>query len=913
MGEIALELVPTDNPWTRADIVRVCLGVPLETVVQIVPTVAQWLSSGCPLMMPEITARVAHRLMQGGEHASAIVLLTALLDTAAAASDNHRGEVEVSSRYDGFEFERVVSEVVPEIVAAGGLAVASVVCEALDRAVKLRASGGDGHDDGCAFRSAIEEHAQNLPISQEAICLLIKAARDAAERLAEADKMQVPAIIRELERHEPLVFRRLALYLLHKYPTSDPAALRRYLVEGAIESVPLRHERWLLARHGYRHLEPADQERLVERLWAGPEDLQGADADDQRRLDQWRVYYLAPIAEQLVGERLANYGRLVEEFGEPQHPDFSTYIQQGWVGPTSPRSHGELAAMTIDELVVYLSTWSPSGQFMTPSREGAGRSLAKVVAGDPQRFLESWERLGELHRTYVCAIIEGATEALNAGKPIAWRHALGLCAWVVAQPSAPEVPERDAIERDEDPGWSWSRKAVARLIKAGLADGPASTPLPIELATVAWGIIENLVERPEPDDNGWGGALDQALNTLHGVAVHTALAYAVWRLGPKHGSGEPAPCAGLSSAPEIAALLERHLDPARDPSRATRALFGEYLPVLSWIDRRWVLDHLPFFFPTNPSQREAREITWTVFVEHTNTCLPILELVRPQFERSLVSLGEGDGTSGRRKGLAAGIVRHLGGYYMLGGLPLQDGLLDAFYGKANAKLRGGLIEDVGFAFFHAREVDAEVVRRAQELWLHRFAATEAGPGAERQAELAPFGWWFASGKFEDVWALEQLRRASGCRDPPRHGPRGGRSARQARDRGASARDRVPGSNARRRGRRGAVSEHALPRGNHRCAQGHLETRGAQGLRGRARHLQPLGRAREGRLHCDAVRAIGRPVRGPCVRKVTAEPHPFGVIPALSSRPGDRAGSGRIWRKWSAVRLAARRPADLRRP
>jgi len=32
-------------------------------------------------------------------------------------------------------------------------------------------------------------------------------------------------------------------------------------------------------------------------------------------------------------------------------------------------------------------------------------------------------------------------------------------------------------------------------------------------------------------------------------------------------------------------------------------------------------------------------------------------------------------------------------------------------------------------------------------------------GGTQTAELASFGWWFSSGKFEDAWALNQLTEA----------------------------------------------------------------------------------------------------------------------------------------------------------
>lgn len=59
------------------------------------------------------------------------------------------------------------------------------------------------------------------------------------------------------------------------------------------------------------------------------------------------------------------------------------------------------------------------------------------------------------------------------------------------------------------------------------------------------------------------------------------------------------------------------------------------------------------------------------------------------------------------------------------------------------------------------EVEPEFIDRLKALWTHRLDAARAAPSlSDFTEELANFGWWFASGKFDDDWALEQLRAGS---------------------------------------------------------------------------------------------------------------------------------------------------------
>jgi hypothetical protein len=723
-----------------------------------------WLP-GSSLRLPELLGQLSVRLLTAGERTAALDLLRALLDTTTEDARSRRGEVEVRSRYDAFEFENVSRKVLPRAVALGGMDVLLVLCAALAKAVDLTLSSPDARDDGCSFRSAIEDHRQNMPYTQPALSLLIEAVRDASDSLANADPVLVPGIVRELEGHKQVIFRRLVLYTLHRHPAADHASLARYLLRFEdIESPGLWHERRLLERAGFAHLTAAEKAEVLAQIWKGPDistfiraGESPPEAEVERRVNQWRVHHLFPLVEVLSGPQRAEYDRLVAEaevdVGGLSHPDFLTYIGEVWKGPTSPFRDDELAAMSVDQLVAYLSTWQPSNQFMSPSREGVGRSLKRVVAGEPKKLLDQWVRLRQLHPTYVRAVIEGLTEALTGKRAFSWERAVAMCSWVVAQRTEDDdLTSDESADRDEDPGWSWTRKAVAELLRTGLAD--ADDSIPAELHKDIWRTISDLGDQPDPDTHIWGNAFEQALNTLHGAAIHAALEFTSWRMRRTRGHTNAAPD-GLLPLPEVAAFLERHLDPIRDPSPASRAMFGLYLSRLVAVDERWVREHLPLFFPTDPALAASRDATWTSYVEHSEPYPQMLDLVRDEYERSLRALAEPGGERADRDRFVECIVRHVVGLYWLGSIPLQGGLLDDFYTHADVATRAALLKHVGFAFYHAESVDPAIAARVQALWAYRVA--EAKTSRTGPVELAQFGWWFASGKFEDQWCLDQLR------------------------------------------------------------------------------------------------------------------------------------------------------------
>jgi hypothetical protein len=54
------------------------------------------------------------------------------------------------------------------------------------------------------------------------------------------------------------------------------------------------------------------------------------------------------------------------------------------------------------------------------------------------------------------------------------------------------------------------------------------------------------------------------------------------------------------------------------------------------------------------------------------------------------------------------------------------------------------------------EIPSGILDRLRDLWVGRVAAARA---TGDDAEIIPFGWRFASGKFEDAWSLMQLKEA----------------------------------------------------------------------------------------------------------------------------------------------------------
>ena len=119
---------------------------------------------------------------------------------------------------------------------------------------------------------------------------------------------------------------------------------------------------------------------------------------------------------------------------------FQSYSSGGFVGPTSPISDAEFAAMSDDGLIEYLHTWAPEPGWGKPSPEGLGRALAGSVRATPARFAEHGQVsfLGpDLCQLNTLGI---SPEVATNREPFSWGPILQLSEWVVQQDR--EIPGR---------------------------------------------------------------------------------------------------------------------------------------------------------------------------------------------------------------------------------------------------------------------------------------------------------------------------------------------------------------------------------------------------------------------------------------------------------------------------------------
>lgn len=790
--EIANAARGTPNSLVHNAFVEVALAAPAPQSARLVPLAREWLDSPYRgwLSTHRLAEWVGH-LARGGQGKPGLTLARMLIeirrgDTPARTGRGRgtRARAGVTTWLDYYEYAEVVRAMLPDLVAAEGLQAIEVMSDQLDSWLRHGGQGvaAEHIDYSWLWRPSIASHEQNMGNTVEDA--VIDGVRDGARLLAQRDKAQIPALVEALERRRWTVFRRLALHLLADVVASGQpdgavlaAARERVINSQNLNDHTVVHEYSELARAVLPTLDDAAIAEWMGLIDAGPtvdeEELRerlAATADttvDERVViyrDVWRRDRLGAVLDGLPNPLRERYRELAERFGDADHSEFASYMTAMWTGPTSPRTLQEILELSIDELVSYLTHWRPEPSFWPPgpSVEGLARELTAAVTANPSRFAEHAESFTASGRSFVRAVLEGFEAALREGRSFTWPPVIGLCAVVAAETE--DAAEGDAHLLDEDPSWRWAQKAAASLLLQGLQ--PSTEELPDEVAEQVLTVLSRLVESsdPGPDrgeqrDDTVDDPVTTALNSTRGQAVRALIAFATWRV--RHGDTE----ADLGKVVEI---LDRHLDPGLDSSPAVRSVYGQHFGVLLHVMPEWAGSRSANIFGPEFPLDVRQHAAGAAYLAFNRPTVGLLDALRLRYKTWVKAVAAGDFDQEPLYSLdsiAERLAAHLLLLYSWGRIELHDGLLAEFFQTAPIEVRRDALAHVGWQLWRSTDsVPADVLQRLTALWESRRDAvvgtTEAaGEDAEQdtaKAELAAFGWWFRSDRFDRHWALREL-------------------------------------------------------------------------------------------------------------------------------------------------------------
>lgn len=706
----------TDNPAAQEAVVDIALAVSADTAVVLVERIVAYLVTPYQWRLPFKAKDLIVKLAQDNQVTDALALLRPQL-----APSEHRGQIWRSTS--------LLDEIVPQMFPAAG-------CDGIDFLLEMLEEQADAqHDYSYIWRPSLDASR-----GRDMRDALVSAIRDAAKRVIGADPEILGPVIAALDAREGSIFVRLALDLLVTYP--DEATIAERLGDHDLfDDFKVGREYALLAHAAFVDLPPDLRDRILGWIEAGPPP---ADDDVPDRREHWQLRHLARLGDGLPNGWQTRYDGLVAKHGEPEKIPQAFWTMTR-VGTIAPLTKDDLAAKNTDELLSYLESWTPAEGIDEPSVEGLTDILAEAALADPPRFSEIMPRLVNLQPDYARAVLGSLQKTAKDGGSLTWGAVLTYAQEAADRPRL-SLPDG---EDNHSRGWRDVRSELARLFETGMT----KQVIPPDLAEDLWAVLVELSGDPEPDlsyetrgSNDGLGPAGLALNTIRGLAIQAVMRYAWWRKQQAPSDQPPV------LEDRVRDLLDRHLDPMVEPTKTVRSVYGLWFPTLVNCDPEWATTQVNAIFSTAGQHADLGQTAWDSYLVYSrhvyNDVVPLLsDQYAAAVERTIAGL---DGEEVREA-----LVAHLLILYLRDLIQLDGGVLGRFLSDAPVTQRSRLIETIGIDLSNdGEEFSTDVLGRMEALWQARIEHIRNGN--LDVAELAAFGWWFASGALDNEWSFEQL-------------------------------------------------------------------------------------------------------------------------------------------------------------
>jgi hypothetical protein len=766
--EVAIEIIKnlanTKNARVIEDLVDAAHSLPPAVISQLLPQIKVWSENPYQIFLAEKLGALGLRVGQGGFITESIKIAAYILkiqdttqrEATGAVDDDFAFRPTPNARIPNYEFDKVLTENVLPLAELGDVRVLSLVSDLLEQVVRLAHRISDDDDFSYIWCPSIESLDPSSGGDVEDT--LVRAVRDVSLRLSLKGPESHARVIASLSKRPLGIFKRVLLFVLAQTTVEQDPYLRKFALDQKIfDDHRFSGEYSFLIEKKFLKLAEADKAQYIGWIKRGP-DVEGyieheasrsgkpPVADDvSKYAGTWKRDRIAWFGADIPAELRDEYAGLVARYGEPESPRRKSTVVS-WIGPTSPRDVTELAALSFDELSDYLKKWQPENAWEAPSREGLARNLASIIAERPVDFSASALTFIGVQSAYARALITGWSESITLGSNYDWDAIIRFCEWVVDQKDTTEVGSEDNVQP-----WSWTRKSIARLLELAFRD----SLFPTSITERGWRIVDRLTQDDDPAKESYGSgkidAITVAINSVRGSAYLSAFQYGLWRIRTAQGN------LTLQEMPELRTVLDRGLDPRFEWRLSVHATYGQLFPWLNLIDPEWAKANVDRIFPSEADGRERWQCAWGSYLQYCPPYRDVLAVLRPKYLNGIQFVLSSEDEP--EQDITSKLASHIMTYYWRGELEDPEGckVLELFYSAREDRLAANAASFLGRSLLSLKEViPPKILARLMHLWESRVEFYRANPKIPAQAELEEFGWWFASGHFDPLWALENL-------------------------------------------------------------------------------------------------------------------------------------------------------------
>lgn len=454
----------------------------------------------------------------------------------------------------------------------------------------------------------------------------------------------------------------------------------------------------------------------------------------------------------LRGKELSGDLRLIHEV---LYAEFESIIKQpaiqfGSISAAPDRyalAQKEFDALDDDALIEKLSTYEPESHLYS-DQEALSNNLGVAAKIDPDRFITLLPKIASTKYMYLNTLISTFLEDIDSLSP----GQIGKIMTTLNQVLSAEAKDHEGA-RDY---YKWARSSATRFVEKAFDKNTAKQAerITIDGASAALDLIlilcrdtDPTVAHEEDEDDGMDPS-SLSINSVSGQAMHALIHAMVWANRNK---------VDTEFMDKVFTELDWHLVENNDSSHAIRSVYGWYFSTIWGTRGDWAMANKEKIFSDDRLGQTAAD----AYTSYSRVHPDAIELLGSVFERQIPRLASKPDE--KKRGIALEglkhLVQHLSLHYWYGHIDLAaDSLMTQMLEASHTKYLSEIINFIGFRLYKADENKLKITKqelsRLSSLWGYMVALTEKDDS--KKEALADFGTWFASGKFNDDWSLDQL-------------------------------------------------------------------------------------------------------------------------------------------------------------
>ncbi len=331
--------------------------------------------------------------------------------------------------------------------------------------------------------------------------------------------------------------------------------------------------------------------------------------------------------------------------------------------PVSPEGFIE---KTNKEIVKYLSTYKPTGDFYHHSPEGVYRAFQSAVEVNPEKFTGDLDPFDFHDYHMLSSLFNGLEEAWKQKKDILWEKVIGFILKLIN-----DSWFWNPTEKDKDAYYdyfSWTISAIGDLLQEGCKSDEWAFSEDVDKEVEK--ILNIFVNKLEFDEKSYqGDGMSHALNSSWGKVI-TALIYLGLRQARRSDKKQE------KKKSKWNGLLKKSFQTALDKKVFEAfTLLGHYFPNLHYVDKDWVKMKAAEVLKSKDDR--YFETFMEGYLYSSNVYKPIFLLLRKHYERAL-------NISFKETQVKERLIQHIAIWYLRGVENLnKNSLVDKIFSLGN--------------------------------------------------------------------------------------------------------------------------------------------------------------------------------------------------------------------------------------